>query len=126
MSSTFNSIGLFNSGPHRFAIGPQGESMVQNYIIGASPSHGSTPQGALELDIVVTGRLVATSESALWTIRNAIAAQLTHPPVTATLTDHHGHSWNDMSFIEFKEDDRTDRGRARSVAYRAVFRRLAT
>lgn len=126
MSSTFNGVGLFNSGPHRFAIGARGESMVNNYIIGASPSHGTTAQGELELDVVVTGRLVASSESALWTLRNAVAAQLTHPPVTATLIDHHGHSWSGMSFIEFKEEDRTDRGRQRSVAYRAVFRKLAT
>ena len=89
MSSTFNGQGIFNSGPHRFAIGPTGESMVNNYIIGASPSHGTTAQGALELDIIVTGRLVASSESALWTLRTAIAAQLTHPPTTAKLEDLH-------------------------------------
>ncbi len=56
----------------------------------------------------------------------AVAAQLAHPPTMATLVDHHGHSWADMSFIEFAEEPRTDRGRVRSVAYRAVFRRLAT
>lgn len=126
MSSTFNGQGIFNSGPHRFAIGALGESMVNNYLIGASPSHGTTAQGEKELDIVVTGRLLASSESALWTLRNAVAAQLTHPPTMATLVDHHGHSWADMSFIEFAEEPRTDRGRVRSVAYRAVFRRLAT
>lgn len=126
MSSTFNGIGLFNSGPHRFAAGPQGESMVNNYLIGASPSHGTTAQGALELDIVVSGRLIATSESALWTLRNAVAAQLTHPPATASLVDHHGHTWTGMSFIEFKEENTTDRGRQWSVAYKALFRRIAT
>jgi hypothetical protein len=126
MSSTFNGQGIFNSGPHRFVIGSQGESMVANFVIGASPSHGTTAQGVKELDIVVTGRLVASSESALWTLRGAVAAQLTHPPTTAPLVDHHGHTWSGLSFIEFKEEDRTDRGRATSVAYRAVFRRIAT
>jgi hypothetical protein len=126
MSSQFRDEGIFNSGPHRFSIGPRGESMVSNLVIGASPSHGTTAQGERELDIVVTGRLVAADESSLWALRDAVMAQLTHPPTTGKLQDHHGTSWTDMSFIEFVEEDRTDRGRVRSVGYKAVFRRIAT
>lgn len=126
MSSTFNGQGIFNSGPHRFSTGPQGESMVSNFVIGALPPNGTTAQGPRELDVIVTGRLVAPSESSLWMLRNAVAAQLTHPPTAASLVDHFGHTWTGLSFIEYKEEDQTDRGRVTSVAYRAVFRKIAT
>ncbi len=124
MSSTFNGLGLFNSGPHRFAPLAQGESVVPNYVLGSGPPNGSTPQGPVELDVVVTGRLVAGSESALWARRDAITAQLQHPPVTGSLVDHHGRNWAGMSFIGFEEAPRTDRGRVASLAYKAVFRRF--
>lgn len=126
MSSTFNGQGIFNSGPHRFSTAAQGESMVSNFVIGAAPPYGTTAQGPRELDVIVAGRLVASSESALSTLRSAVTAQLTHPPTTASLVDHFGHAWTGLSFIEYKEDDRTDRGRVTSVAYRAVFRKIAT
>lgn len=124
MSSSFNGIGLFNSGPHRFAQLAQGESVVPNFTIGASPPNGSTPQGLKELDVVVSGRLVAGSEGALWGQRDAIVAQLQHPPVTGVLVDHHGRTWAGMSFVGFEEGAQTDRGRTVSLPYRAVFRRF--
>ena len=63
------------------------------------------------------------------------SAQLTDPPTAATLIDHHGRTWNDMSFVRFEPLEpsgaqgtgaggaggRTDRGRVRSLAYRATF-----
>ena len=121
--SSFKSHDLFGSGPHRFSIGPQGESIVPNVFIGGTPP-GSTPQGLRELDITVKGRLVASSESGLWDLRDAIAGFLEDPPDTADLVDNHGHTWNDMSFITFREGDRTDHGRVVSLAYTAVFRRF--
>lgn len=136
MASFFNSLGLFNSGPHRFGHRAIGELVVPNAALNPVQP-GSIAAGPLELVVVVTGRLVASSESALWTLRDAIAAQLTDPPVTATLVDHHGRSWNDMSFVRFEplepgggggsaggSGGRTDRGRVRSLAYRAVFIRF--
>lgn len=121
--SSFKSLNLFGSGPHRFAQGRLGTLAIPSYILGGSGS-GSTLLGPIELDVVVTGRLVAVSEPALWNLRNAIAAQCQHPSSPGTLVDSRGHSWSNMTFILFEEAPRTDRGRAFSMAYRALFRRL--
>lgn len=131
MASFFNSLGLFNSGPHRFGHRAIGELVVPNAVLNPVVP-GSIAAGPLELVVVVTGRLVASSETALWTLRDAVAAQLTDPPTAATLMDHHGRTWNDMSFVRFEPLEsgggqgagpggRTDRGRVRSLAYRATF-----
>jgi hypothetical protein len=121
--SSYKSLDLFGSGPHRFALAKQGEDVVPNFTLGTGGS-GSTVIGPIELDVIVSGRLVAADESALWTLRDAITAQLTDPPVPGTLIDNHGRTWSDMSFITYQEADRVDRGRAWSVEYKAVFRRF--
>lgn len=123
--SSFKGIDLFGSGPHRFTLLVQGEDVVPNYILGISES-GSTPVGTLELDVIVTGRLVATSESGLWARRDAITAQLADPPVPGTLVDSHAHEWEGMSLIAYAETGFVDRGRVRSVGYKATFRRFNT
>ena len=123
MASSFKGIDLFGSGPHRFMIGKQGEVVV-GLAFGSSPQAGSLYLGLGELDITVTGRLVASSESALWTLRDNVVAQLVDPPTSGTLIDLTGRSWANMSFITYTEDDRTDRGRVKSVGYVAVFRRF--
>lgn len=118
----FNSLDLFGSGPHRFQEGRRGQVWLEPEQVAT----GNSTQllGERELEVVVTGRLVAASESALWDLRDAITAQLTDPPTSATLEDQHGHQWTDMSFLDFRPADRIDRGRQRSLAYRALFRRL--
>jgi predicted nucleotidyltransferase len=121
--SSFNSLDLFGSGPHRFALGPQGEDVVPNFVLGSGGS-GSTAVGPIELDVTVAGRLVAADESDLWTLRDAITVQLTDPPTAATLVDNHGHTWTGISFITYTEADRTDRGREWSIEYTAVFRKF--
>ncbi|MDI1288489.1 MAG: hypothetical protein PSX37_00880 [bacterium] len=121
MPSSFKSLNLFGSGPHRFALGKRGQLVVSDFALGGSGA-GSTPQGLIELDVVVTGRLVASSESALWTLRDAVAAQLTDPLQTGTLIDLHGRTFTGMSFITFEQTGPTDRNRQFSLPYRAVFR----
>ncbi len=121
--SSYNAQNIFGSGPHRFQIGRQGEEVVANFVI-SQPPPGSTPQGLRELDIIVRGRLVSTTEAGLWTLRDAITTLLTHPPASASLVDQTGRSHTDMSFIEYEEADRVDRGRVHSIAYTAVFRRF--
>ena len=121
--STFKSLDLFGSGPHRFSQSAQGEDVVPNYVLGIGGG-GSTPVAPLELDVIVEGRLVAATESALWTLRDAITAQLADPPVPGTLIDSHGREWENMSFITYQERPPTDRGRAHSIAYTATFRRF--
>jgi len=120
MASTFKNLGLFDSGPHRFAVLKQGQLVVPELSQGI-PDSGSLYLGPLELKIVVTGRLVAASETALWALRDAITAQLLHPPTPGTLIDHYGRTWTDMSFSAFEPADRTDRGRTWSLAYTATF-----
>jgi len=122
--SNFEGLDLFGSGPARFRVMAQGSVVVANYVIGATPPNGSTAHGPIELDVVVRGRLVATTESGLWALREAITAQLTDPPTNGSLFDDHGHKWEDMSFIRYTEGDRTDRGRVKSMAYEAVFRKF--
>lgn len=85
---------------------------------------GSQPIGPLEIAVIVTGRLVADTESNLWALRDAVAAQLTDPPTTGDLVDDNGRTWPDMSFINFTPADRTDRGREISLAYEMTFLRF--
>jgi hypothetical protein len=122
--SSFKSLDLFGSGPHRFSMSKRGELAVPAYVLGGTGS-GSTVLGPIELDITITGRLVATSESALWSLRDAVIAQAGHPPSPGTLVDQHGRTWTGMTFLTYQEQDRTDCGRVVSIGYKAVFRKLA-
>lgn len=84
----------------------------------------SRPVTTISYEIVVTGRLVAASESALWALRDAVIAQLQAVPTGGTLIDNLGRSWTGMSFVTYTEQPRTDRGRTRSIGYTAVFKKL--
>lgn len=121
--SSFKSLPLFSSGPHRFALEPQGQLVIPKLRLGIQLS-GSGWLGLEELTIAITGRLIAASESALWTLRDAITAQLIEPPTPGTLIDNTGRSFTQMSFITFEEADRTDRNRVYSLGYVARFRRF--
>ena len=123
MASSYKGKDLFGSGPHRFRVGRQGQVTVSDLSLGGF-SADSFAVGPRELEIVVRGRLVASSEAALWALRDVVVAELVDPPEAGILLDTAGRSWSGMSFIAFDEDDRTDRGRAWSVGYRAVFRRF--
>ncbi len=123
MTSSYKGLDLFGSGPHRFSQGRQGEVLVNGSVIGLYGPQ-TFAQGLRELEVFVRGRLVAPDEQTLWQIRDAIVAQLIHPPAPGTLIDLDGRSWEDMSFIEFAEQDRTDRGRVLSIGYVAIFRRM--
>lgn len=122
--STFNDLDLFGSGPHRFAQLTLGEYVLVNARVDPYQA-GSTAIGPLELAVTVRGRLVAGSEADLWTLRDDIAALLTHPPTSAQLKEDSGRSWDNMSFVAFTPADRTDRARTFSLAYEATFIRLA-
>lgn len=123
MPSSFKGNDLFGSGPHRFSQGRQGQVMVSWISLG-TVQPGTVALGLTELDVTVNGRLVAPSEAALWTLRDTIVAELEESPTPGTLVDLHAHQWTDMSFIDFQEGGRTDRGRVWSMGYTAVFRRI--
>ena len=79
--------------------------------------------GALEWDVLVTGRLVASSEAGLWSLRDAVQASLDAKGL-GTLVDVHGRSFASMFFSRWTVEDRTDRGRVRSIGYVAQFHRF--
>ena len=123
MPSSFNAIDLFGPGPHRFSLGTQGNAIVpfSEYVQAFVP--GSIAYGLRDLDVIVTGRLVADTEAALWAKRDAITAVIQYPPVPATLIDHHARQWTSMTLWKYTEADRTDRGRTRSLRFTAIFRK---
>ena len=118
--SSFKGLDLFGSGPHRFRLGRAGQGMTSELFLPA-PQAGTLYHGLVELEVVVAGRLVAASESALWALRDAITDELLDPPAPGTLIDTHGRQWDDISFVGFTPAGRTDRGRVRSLAYKARF-----
>ena len=122
--SSFDGADLFGSGPHRFAQATIGEYILTRARVDPFQA-GSTPIGPLELTIIVRGRLIAPDDDALWVLRDEIASHLTDPPTAGEFTDLAGRTLTDMSFISFTPADRTDRGRACSIGYTAVFTRLA-
>lgn len=122
MSSSFKSVDLFGSGPHRFSMGEQGKYVVALRAFSDPSVPGSAAFGDEELEVIVRGRLVAASDSALWTLRDAVTAEAAFAGTPGTLIDHHGRSWASMSLISYAEADRTDRGRVVSVGYEAIFR----
>lgn len=125
MASSFKLKNLFGSGPHRFAMGVQGELAPLDLSLGVADSN-TVLLGLLELNITVEGRLVAASESTLWMLRDAITAELAHPPTAGTLVDVAGRSWTGMTFISYTEGGAVSRGRAWSVTYKALFRNMAS
>jgi len=125
MASSFAGLDLFGSGPHRFSQLPLGEYILVNARVDPN-APGSTPIGPLELVITIRGRLVAANDEHLWTLRDDITTQLTHPPTTGTLKEIIDRSWDNMSFVNFAPGDRTDRGRGISLAYTATFIRFLT
>lgn len=123
MGSSWNGLDLFGSGPHRFAVGRRGQLMVNTF--GGVPSPEFFALGLLPLEITVTGRLVASSEGELASLRGAIVDELDDPPTPGTLIAQSGLSWVQMSLVRFEETGPVDRGRTISVGYRAVFHRFA-
>ena len=123
MPSTFKSQPLFSSGPHRFCLDEQREILVP-FLSQGGLVPGSIPVGIDELKVLVRGRLVASGEAALWTLRDALVAHIEHPPSPGTLVDRWGRSWSDMSLVRVTENDRTDRGRQWSLSYECEFRRV--
>ena len=118
--SSFKGLNLFGSGPHRFAVGRQGQALTSELFV-TPPASGSLYHGLVELEVIITGTLVAADDSALWALRDAITGQLLDPPEPGTLIDHHAREWEDMSFVRFTPGGPTDRGSVVSLAYEARF-----
>jgi len=122
MASTFAGLALFNSGPHRFTMQPRGR-LVAGPLRPPSYATVSFDLDAHELAILQTGRLVAATESALWTLIDAIVTQA-ELPRTGTLIDHSGRSWPNLTLIEFAPAGPISRGRSISLPYQARYLRF--
>jgi hypothetical protein len=102
-------------------MGPRALSIVPNFQLG-EPGPGTTILGTLDWDVVVEGRLIATSRSALWTLRDAFNALIAPEPESGTLVLGDGREFTEMILSSYAEIGPVVAGRAWSVAYRAVFR----
>ena len=122
--SSFKGSNLFGSGPHRFTVGREGRRIVAYATVAGDPLvPGTLTAGDLGLRVTVRGRLVASSDSALWSLRDAITAQAASDSDAGTLSDGRGRSWPDMKLIAFEPAGPVDRGRVVSLAYTAEFGR---
>lgn len=122
--SGFRGQDLFGSGPHRFAVAARGQEVQPLWRLFDNPLlPGSQAIGDVELEIVVTGRLVATTEGGLWTLRQAVASSAAFSLGSGTLVDNGGRSFTGMRLVAYTEGDRIDRGRVWSMGYEARFRR---
>lgn len=122
MASTFAGLSLFDSGPHRFAIGRMG----RHYLgpdRGLNTSPTTFDRERAELDIVQRGRLLAGDDASLFALVDAIRAEA-ELPRTGTLVDHHGRSWAGMTMLVFEASDRVDRGRVVSLGYEVLYRQI--
>ena len=122
MGSTFKGNDLFGSGPHVFEVGRQGRRVVSLSAITGDPSiAGTIESGDFELRVTVKGRLVALSESALWALRDAIAADAEFEVAGGDLVDHHGRTWAGVKLFSVEWGGEIDRGRVLSIGYEAFF-----
>ncbi len=119
--SSFKSTDLFGSGPHRFRVRPERQLLAGNAELETTPPSGTTALGRMELEVVVEGRLVATTESGLWALRDEIAQYLSDPLSHGDLEDDHGRVWEKMSLVAFEAKGPVDRGRTLSIGYACTF-----
>lgn len=122
MASSWKGEDLFGSGPHRFGMSRRGFLLAPDFTSDV-PTPVLFEYGAYEWKVLVTGRLVASDESGLWTLRDAIQTSLDAKGL-GTLVDLHGRSWLEMFFSRITWGEVTDRGRRVSIAYLAEFHKF--
>lgn len=122
MTSTFNGTSYFNSGPHRFDVGATGR-LITNPLRGGNFNAYSRDEAVQELEIIQIGRLIATTEAALWTLFDT-ARSVSEGTTLGTLVDHSGKSWPLMRLVRFEATAPVDRGRVYSLAYKARYLRF--
>ncbi len=122
MASTIGGQALFNSGPHRFTVGRIGR-LTRGPFQTPLDNPFTSNEGVRELLLVQTGRLVAASEAALWTLVDTIKTQV-ELPRNGILVDNSGRNWTNMTLFRFDADDRVDRGREFSLGYAALYLRF--
>lgn len=117
----FRGLNLFGSGPHRAGTGPRALSLVPNYQFG-EPGAGTTLVGALEWEVIIEGRLMASTRAALWSLRDAFTDLINSEPEHGKLVLDDGRQFESMTLVSYTENGPVVPGRAWSVGYKAVFR----
>lgn len=126
MASSFKGQNLFGSGGHRFVNRRLGRRVISNSSVQGNPVvPGTFESGDWEVWVEVRGRLVASSDSSLWVLRDSILAEAEFEVSEGTLIDEHGHQWEDMKLLTYEETGPASRGRDVSVGYVVVFGRLS-
>lgn len=123
--SSFRGSDIFGSGPHRFVVPRRSLSVVPLWVIGGTgydDGSGSVVTGEREVRVDVAGVLTASTEAGLWALRGVVAGEATLPQKEGDLIDNHGHTWADMTLVNYEEFGAIKRGRVWSVRYRATFR----
>lgn len=123
MASTIAGVALFNSGPHRFVIRSVGRLWLPPLAIDELQETTAVIESPIELAIVQTGRLIADTDAALWSLVDAIKTR-TEQALKGTLIEHSGRQWTNMTLLRFRADDRVNRGRKVSLSYRVDYIRL--
>lgn len=127
MGSSFKGVDLFGSGPHVFIEQRRGRRVVSlAAVAGDVTQDGSAEFGDHELRVEVHGRLVSSTESGLWALRDAITDEADSAAAAGILEDTQGHAWSDMKLLSFEVSGETDRGRRVSIGYTALFGVLAS
>ena len=125
MGSSFKGDDLFGSGGHQFVNRRLGRRVVSYASVVGDPSvPGTFESGEYEVWVEVRGRLVANSDSGLWSLRNDILDEAAAGVASGLLQDAHGHEWEDMKLLTYEETGPVERGREVSVGYVVVFGRL--
>ena len=124
MASTFKGKSLFSSGPHRTAVGPEGQQLVPRLALNEQEA-GHAALGPLDTRITIRGRLVAPDVASLNALRESIRDELEPDPTAGTLVDTHGRVWEGVIFASYTEEGRVELGRAASLGYSAEFVRLS-
>ncbi len=115
MGATWKSTAYFDSGPHRFTAGRFGRIVFPPYT-GPNDSAIAIDFGTRAPELIQTGRLVAATETALWTLWSTFkTASLSS--AGGTLVLHGGESFADMLVARFQATGPVDRGRAFSMPY---------
>ena len=122
--STIAGQSLFNSGPHRFVIKTVGKLWVPPLRLDALQDLIVVYSASLQVRIEQWGRLIGSSEADLWTQVETIRARC-EAQLTGALVDNNGRTWAGMTLLTFRPEERVDRGRVISLAYRADYARLS-
>ncbi|MFK7760042.1 MAG: hypothetical protein AB8C13_08850 [Phycisphaerales bacterium] len=123
--SSFKGMDLFGSGGHRFVNRRLGRRVVSlAAVLGDPVTPGTIESGNWEVWVEVRGRLEASSDSLLWSLREDILDEAEFGVSAGVLRDEHGYEWDDMKLLTYEETGPTQRGRRVSVGYTVLFGRL--